>query len=197
MGRRARTVFAITAAVNAERVAYDAATDGCFPLVSNAEHLTPAQILAAYRYQPNLERRHHMLKGPQQVAPVFLNNAHRIQALLLCHFLAMLTEALIEREIRNSMKAAGLTGIPLYPELRNCPSPSAPASWRSSPTCNAINCSNTSTSYRPSSPNSAPCTDKSSNSCTSPKTSTPQPAPSDLGADINSHKCGTSVPSGK
>ena len=67
-----------------------------------------------------------MLKGPQQVAPVFLNNAHRIEALLLCHFLAMLTEALIEREIRNSMKAAGLTGIPLYPELRNCPSPSAP-----------------------------------------------------------------------
>ena len=124
--RRARTVFAITAAVNAERVAYDAATDGCFPLVSNAEHLTPAQVLAAYRYQPNLERRHHMLKGPQQVAPVFLENAHRIEALLLCHFLAMLTEALIEREIRNSMKAAGLNGIPLYPELRNCPNPSAP-----------------------------------------------------------------------
>ena len=44
--RRARTVYAITAAVNAERVAYDAATDGCFPLVSNADHLTPAQVLA-------------------------------------------------------------------------------------------------------------------------------------------------------
>src|SRR5664279_5132099 len=78
------------------------------------EHLTPAQVLAAYRYQPNLERRHHMLKGPQQVAPVFLENAHRIEALLLCHFLAMLTEALIEREIRNSMKTQALTGIPLY-----------------------------------------------------------------------------------
>ena len=38
----------------------------------------------------------------------------------------MLTEALIEREIRTSMTAAGLTGIPLYPELRDCPSPSAP-----------------------------------------------------------------------
>ena len=124
--RRVKTVFTITAAVDAERVAYDAATDGCFPLVTNADDLTPAQTLAAYRYQPNLERRHHMLKGPQEVAPVFLENAHRIEALLHCHFLAMLVEALIEREIRNSMTAAGLTGIPLYPELRDCPRPSAP-----------------------------------------------------------------------
>lgn len=124
--RHVKTVFTITAVVNAERVTYDAATDGCFPLISNADDLTAAQLLAAYRYQPNLERRHHMLKGPQQVAPVFLENAHRIEALLLCHFLAMLTEALIEREIRNSMTAAGLTSIPLYPELRDCPHPSAP-----------------------------------------------------------------------
>ena len=38
----------------------------------------------------------------------------------------MLTEALIEREIRTSMSNQGLAGIPLYPELRNCPAPSAP-----------------------------------------------------------------------
>ena len=55
-----------------------------------------------------------------------VETAHRIEALLLCHFLAMLTEALLEREIRTSMKAQGLAGIPLYPELRNCPAPSAP-----------------------------------------------------------------------
>ena len=67
-----------------------------------------------------------MLKGPQEVAPVYLEHAHRIDALMLCHFLAMITEALIEREIRTTMKEEGLAGIPLYPELRNCPSPSAP-----------------------------------------------------------------------
>jgi hypothetical protein len=83
-------------------------------------------VLAAYRYQPNLERRHHLLKGPQEVAPVYLQTPQRIEALLLCHFLAMLAEALIEREIRASMKAAGLPGIPLYPELRDGPCPSAP-----------------------------------------------------------------------
>ena len=107
-------------------MAYDAATDGCFPLITNDTAMTPAEVLAAYRYQPNLERRHHMLKGPQEVAPVYLQTPQRIEALLLCHFLAMLAEALIEREIRTSMKAAGLGGIPLYPELRDCPCPSAP-----------------------------------------------------------------------
>ena len=123
--RSEKPVFTITAAVNAETVAYDAVTDGCFPLITNDRQMTPAEVLAAYRYQPNLERRNHILKGPQQVAPVCLETAHRIEALLLCHFLAMLTEALIEREIRTAMKAAGLTGIPLYPELRNCTAPSA------------------------------------------------------------------------
>ncbi len=123
--RNERTVFGVTAEINAATIAYDAVTDGCFPTITNDRTMTPAEVLAAYRYQPNLERRNHILKGPQQVAPVFLETAHRIEALLLCHFLAMLTEALIEREIRTSMTAAGLAGIPLYPELRNCPAPSA------------------------------------------------------------------------
>ena len=121
-----KAVFTIGAKVEPEAVSFDAATDGCFPLVTNDKKMTPAAVLAAYRYQPNLERRHHMLKGPQAVAPVFLENPHRIEALLTCHFLAMVTEAIIEREIRASMKAEGLTGIELYPELRNCPAPSAP-----------------------------------------------------------------------
>ncbi len=124
--RTEKTVLTVTAAIQAEKVAYDAVTDGAFPLVTNDTVMTGAEVLAAYHYQPNLERRHHLLKGEQDVAPVYLETAHRIEALLLCHFLAMLTEALIEREIRTSMSNQGLTGIALYPELRNCPAPSAP-----------------------------------------------------------------------
>ena len=123
---RNKTVFTIEATVLAEQVSYDAVTDGCFPLVTCDRAMTPAEVLAAYRYQPNLERRNHMLKGPQIVTPVYLENPHRIEALLMCHFLAMLTEALIEREIRTQMKAEALAGMPMYPELRNCPAPSAP-----------------------------------------------------------------------
>ena len=124
--RTEKKVFTITAAIHAEKVSYDAVTDGCFPTITNDTAMTGAQVLAAYHYQPNLERRNHLLKGPQEVAPVYLETAHRIEALLLCHFLAMLTEALIEREIRTSITTEGLAGIPLYPELRNCPAPSAP-----------------------------------------------------------------------
>lgn len=124
--RSEKPTFTISAQVDADKVTYDAITDGCFPTITNDTAMTPAEVLAAYRYQPNLERRNHLLKGPQEVAPVYLESAHRIEALLLCHFLAMLLEAILEREIRTSMSTQGLTGIPLYPELRNCPAPSAP-----------------------------------------------------------------------
>lgn len=123
--RREKTVFHVRAELDAEAISYDSRCDGLFPLITNDRAMTPAEVLAAYRYQPNLERRHHVLKGPQEVAPVFLENPHRIEALLTCHFFAQLVEALIEREIRTSMRDRGLKGIALYPELRNCPAPSA------------------------------------------------------------------------
>ena len=120
-----RTHHRVAWQVNEDIVARDAASDGCFPLITNDNAMTPAEVLAAYRYQPNLERRNHLLKGPQAVAPVYLQAPHRIEALLLCQFLALLTGALIEREIRAAMHAAELDTIPLYPELRSCPAPSA------------------------------------------------------------------------
>ena len=124
--KRVTSVFRLETSINAATVAYDAATDGMFPLISDADELAPATVLEFYRYQPNLERRHHMLKGPQLVAPVYIEQPHRIEALLLCHFFAMVVEALIEREIRTSMAISGRKSLPLYPESRDCPSPSAP-----------------------------------------------------------------------
>jgi transposase len=57
-----KTIFTLTFTINDEQVAYDAATDGQFPLVTNDHQLTDPELLAAYRYQPNLEKRHHQLK---------------------------------------------------------------------------------------------------------------------------------------
>ena len=116
--------FTVKADITLERVAYDAASDGCFPLISNDRDLTDAQVLAAYRYQPNLERRHHLLKSVQDAAPVLLHNPARIEALFCCQFLALLISALIEREVRNGMRRVALDNIALYPELRNCKAPS-------------------------------------------------------------------------
>lgn len=120
-----RTRFTLTWNIDTNLVAYDAASDGCFPLITNDTDLTDADVLAAYKYQPNLERRHAQLKGVQHVAPMFLKDPARIEGLLCCHFIALLTQALIEREIRAAMTATGATVIPLYPEDRDCAAPSA------------------------------------------------------------------------
>lgn len=123
--KTSRTRHHISWEVNTETVAYDAVTDGMFPLTSNDRQLGDADVLAAYRYQPNLERRHHLLKSTQQADPLLLHNPARIEALFCCHYLALLTGALIERQIRTAMAAAGTSAIPLYPELRACTAPSA------------------------------------------------------------------------
>lgn len=120
----ATTRYGLRADIALDRVAYDAASDGCFPLITNDPDLTDAQVLGAYRYQPNLERRHHLLKSIQHAAPVLLHNPARIEALFCAQFLALLVSALIERQVRTAMKAAALHNIPLYPELRDCPAPS-------------------------------------------------------------------------
>lgn len=118
------TTFQVQANIDLGHIAYDAASDGCFPLITNDRDLTDDQVLAAYRYQPNLERRHHLLKSVQDAAPVLLHNPARIEALFCCHFLALLIAALIEREVRAGMARAALENIALYPELRNCTAPS-------------------------------------------------------------------------
>ena len=116
--------FTLQADIALDRIAYDAASDGCFPLISNDRALSDAEVLGAYRYQPNLERRHHLLKSVQDAAPVLLHNPARIEALFCCQFLALLISALIEREVRNSMRTAALDNIALYPEFRDCKAPS-------------------------------------------------------------------------
>jgi hypothetical protein len=122
--RRTRTRHTITWDLALDRVAYDAASDGAFPLITNDTTLTDAEVLAAYRYQPHLERRHHLLKSVQDAAPVLLHNPARIEALFCCQFLALLIGALIERQIRTAMAAAHAADIPLYPEFRGCAAPS-------------------------------------------------------------------------
>ncbi|MEX2620742.1 MAG: hypothetical protein WD250_11045, partial [Egibacteraceae bacterium] len=120
-----RTRQRITWTVREDIVARDAASDGCFPLVTNDRDMTDAELLAAYKYQPNNEKRHAQLKGTQLVAPMFLKDPARIEALLCCHFIAMLTQALLERDIRNAMPANGLRELSVYPEDRGCKAPTA------------------------------------------------------------------------
>ena len=120
-----KKAFQVTCEVDAAQVAYDAVSDGCWPLITNDKDLAAAQVLGAYHYQPNLERRHHLLKGIQDAAPVWIKTIPRIEAIFLCHFIALLITALIERQIRAAMKTAGIARLPAYPEFRGCAAPSA------------------------------------------------------------------------
>jgi transposase len=111
--------------VRDELVAHDACSDGCWPLVSNVRDQEAAELLVAYKYQPHLERRHHLLKGDQLVAPVFLQDPARIEGLMTCHFLALLLQALMELEVRRAMANRRIDALALYPEDRPSSSPSA------------------------------------------------------------------------
>jgi transposase len=120
-----KTRFTLEVTVNAEQVRYDAASDGCFPLTTNDSKLTDTDVLVAYRYQPNLEKRHHELKSVQDAAPVTLKSPFRIEALFACQFIALLTNCLIERELRNAMTQHKIHELALYHEQRACTAPTA------------------------------------------------------------------------
>ena len=109
--RATRTRYAVTYRSRDDVVAYDAASDGCFPLITNDRHLSEKDVLVAYRYQPNLERRHHLLKSVQDADPLWLRDPARIEAIFCCQFLALLLGALIEREIRTAMRQADTAAI--------------------------------------------------------------------------------------
>jgi transposase len=118
-----RDTFIIRVHLNDDLIERDAASDGCWPLITNDRTLTGADVLAAYKYQPHLEKRHAQLKGTHHVAPVFLRDPGRIEAILFCHFTALLIQALIERDIRDRMHQRGLQQLSMYPEDRGCAAP--------------------------------------------------------------------------
>lgn len=120
-----RTRFRLVWKLREDALAYDARSDGMYPLVTNCDDLAPGDVLKKYKYQPHLEKRHEQLKTVYAVAPVLLKNEGRVEALLLLYFVALLLQALIERQLRNAMKAEKLEMLPLYFEERDCRAPTA------------------------------------------------------------------------
>jgi transposase len=106
-----------------EAIAYDRKSDGMYPLLSNDGSLSPAQVLEAHKGQPTIEKRFEQTKTVYEIAPVFLKNEGRIEALFTLYFLALLIQALIERELRRAMKKNKIPELPLYPEERKCKRP--------------------------------------------------------------------------
>lgn len=101
-----------------DAIAAEAATDGWYCLLTNLDpHEVPAgEVLARYKGQEVVERRYGAFKGPLAVAPVFLKNNRRIEALLSVICLALLIFSLVEREVRRAIapdvKMTGFAGRP-------------------------------------------------------------------------------------
>jgi transposase len=115
--------FDIQWIIDEETIAYDHNSDGMYPLITNDRGLSPAQVLEAHKGQPMIEKRFEQIKTVHEIAPVFLKNEGRIEALFTLYFLALLVQALIERELRVAMKREKIDKLPLYPEQRLCAHP--------------------------------------------------------------------------
>ncbi len=97
----------------------EAAADGWYALLTN---LDPAEadteeVLRRHKGQEVVERRYGDFKGPLAVAPMFLHNNRRIEALITVICLALLIFCLIEREVRSQL-APETTMVGIYPENR-------------------------------------------------------------------------------
>lgn len=111
--------------IDLDRLSEQARCDGIFPMVTNVRDMSALDLLLAYKQQPAIEKRFEQLKTDFVVAPVFLKEVSRIQALLCIYFFALLVESLLERELRRAMERKEIDSLPLYPEGRACRRPTA------------------------------------------------------------------------
>ena len=96
----------------------EARGDGVFPLLSTDDRLSAKEVLQAYKYQPKLEKRFMQFKSIHRAAPLLFKKIERVEANLFAFFVALMLQALLERELRHALADAALPSLPLYPEQR-------------------------------------------------------------------------------
>ena len=107
----------------AEAIARSQLMDGIFPLTTNSKTADSLATLKIYKYQPHIEKRHAFLKSILGVAPVWLKKNIRIEALMFIEYLAQMTAALIERELREQMQSKNIKLLTSLPEGRPSATP--------------------------------------------------------------------------
>ncbi len=58
------------------------------------------------------------LKSVHQVAPTLFKRVERVEAIMLLFFLALILQAVIERDVRRNMRASNIDALSIYPEHR-------------------------------------------------------------------------------
>ena len=115
--------FDVQWTLDEDAIACDRRSDGMYPLMTNDRQLTAAQVLQAHKGQPMIEKRFEQIKTVHEIAPVFLKDEGRIEALFTLYAIALLIQALVERELRQAMARHAIHELPIYPEQRQCAHP--------------------------------------------------------------------------
>jgi transposase len=117
------TLFTLSWTQKKKVLKQEAQTDGVFPLLCTDNELTAKEVLKAYKYQPRLEKRFAQFKSIHNAAPLLFKKIERIEANMFGFFIALVVQALIEREVRNKMKEQKIEKIRVYPEQREASHP--------------------------------------------------------------------------
>ena len=120
-----RPIYSVTFGVRPDVLAQEEKVDGVFPLITNLEaaQYKAKRVLEIYKFQPFLEKRHTQIKTYQEVTPVNLKKSERLVAYLHMQVMSLMVAALVERQLRKAMRRDAIASLPLYPEQRNCQSP--------------------------------------------------------------------------
>ncbi len=120
---RTRKIHNLTWTRNLNALKIEARLDGLFPLLCTDTKLTAKDVLQAYKYQPRLEKRFNQFKSFHNVAPFLFKKVSRVEANLFVFFIALIIQALLEREVRSKMAEDGQNSLLLYPEEREAERP--------------------------------------------------------------------------
>ena len=116
-------LFSLSWTQKKQAIKQEAQIDGVFPLLCTDKELTAKEVLKAYKYQPRLEKRFAQFKTIHHAAPLLFKKVERIEANMFGFFIALVVQALIEREVRNKMQERKIETIRVYPEQREANHP--------------------------------------------------------------------------
>ena len=108
---------------NTQALAAQARIDGVFPLLCTDSGVEPKAVVQAYKFQARLEKRFCQFKSVQRAAPLLFKKIQRVEANMFIFFIALLVQALLERELRQKLEQRHAPPLKLYPEERDAPHP--------------------------------------------------------------------------
>lgn len=113
-----KKIYSLSYTRNRKTLKEEKNVEGLFPLLSTDPEITAKQALLAYKYQPRLEKRFTQFKNIHKAAPLLFKKIERVEGIMFLFFVALMLQAVIEREVRQKMKDKNILALPIYPEHR-------------------------------------------------------------------------------